>query len=226
MTNTDGRADILGAPQVELLADVAHPELGSVLGQEIDGRSDQVELRFDPSRSLELLLSDDGFPLGGVRVDWLDSGGVRAHERLRSDLAGRLIVQNVGSQPLHLRVQDARYWPTEVRLSPAARRTESMLDVRRRANLNLVVQAPGGLPVADLALELRSVEFGVSIESWATQGLIRLGGPVRTDSTGRLTVAGLPRGAYEWRTTTPDEVVFEGVFELHADSREVILTLE
>ena len=223
-TDSSGIAAIVGVPERELLADVTHEERGTDHGQRLDARLDDAQLRFDPTRSMELRLLDGDDPLGGIHVAWIDSSGSRSFRRLRSDLTGRLSIANVGPEPMHLRVDDARVWPSDFHIAASGR--EQVLAVRRRADLNLLVTAPGGLPVRDLALEIRSVEFDASLQDWQARGLLPASASLATDAEGRLRVPGLPHGSYEWEAVAPDEVTFEGAFELRLDSSEIAVVLQ
>ena len=223
-TDGQGKAHVLGVPEGEFLADVYHDARGSDLGQPVDARLDRAGLRFDPRGSIELVVRDGDEPLGGVRVDWIDSGGHRSHRRLQSDANARLTIDQVGTGPVRLRVGDARVWPGEHSLH--ASRDLQVLPVLRRADLDLTVRAPGGLPVVDVPVELHHVQLDTPVEEWIAAGLVVATLPLQTDAEGRLPIAGLARGAYEWRAVAPDGATFEGAFELSASSSEVTIVLE
>lgn len=133
--------------------------------------------------------SDDGFALGFAQVDG----------------SGRASSQPVGDGRYFVDVDDIGYWPIHHALPYPRTDAETVVQLRRLGGVRLEVRGVGGAVVPGTVIELRSIEFGTTVQQWIDEG--RLAAPadgMLTDSGGALVVDGLPNGEYEWRAIAPD----------------------
>jgi hypothetical protein len=71
------------------------------------------------------------------------------------------------------------------------------LQVRRTGGLELEVRSAAGAAIVDATVELRSLEFDVDVADWIAAGrVVAPAGGLRTDTSGRVRVEGLPHGPY------------------------------
>jgi hypothetical protein len=95
------------------------------------------------------------------------------------------------------------------------------VDMRRLGDVEAVLTNRDGLPVAALALDLRSLEFDADLAAWIAEERIRAPSGLTTDRLGRLVLEGLPRGAYSWGVAGRTM----GTFEVLAGETGVTLAL-
>ena len=76
-----------------------------------------------------------------------------------------------------------------------------------------------------MPIELRSVEFDITVQDWQTQELVASHVLLVTNQAGRFNVPGILQANFEWRAVA-DEPAFEGTFELRLDSGAAQIVLE
>ena len=224
VTGDQGYATLLGLPRRALLADLSSSTLGSQVGLPLDGNENEVVLSFDCSEALELRLQDQGTSLGGVHVEWMRSGGANVFDTQTSDLDGRVYWPRVGPGECRLRFTHPSIWDAEHLIRASSDRQS--VELRRVVDAEIRTVLPGGMAVASVALELRSLDLETSVADWVRAGRVRGPLPLATDREGRLPLAGLPHGVYAWKAETEDGGIFEGSIEVGLTEPALRLVLE
>lgn len=153
---------------------------------------------------IRIRLDDRGAACAGVDVRFFFEDGGWA-DGTQTDEAGRAITQPVGDGRYFVDVDDIGYWPIHHALPYPRTDAETVVQLRRLGGVRLEVRGVGGAVVPGTVIELRSIEFGTTVQQWIDEG--RLAAPadgMLTDSGGALVVDGLPNGEYEWRAIAPD----------------------
>jgi hypothetical protein len=188
--------------------------IGFVSG--IEFKADKpVRIEFDPRGIIELLVQDGGAPLPGVEVLLLaPRDGEYWLMGMSTDSAGRANSRKLVAGDYILSVVGESLWPVRRTIRVGTSEQAETLQVRRRGSSAFQIMR-GGLPLADVAVQVHSREFDEDASSWLARDLI-LARPANaaTDSDGRLRFDGLPRGEYRWSVTASDESVRTGEFEI------------
>jgi hypothetical protein len=215
-TGADGWADLVGLPSGTLLMDVQHGVVGRSFGNPIDASAKELEFVLEATASLELEIRDGDEPLAGVLTRIQTTAGVTLGDARQTDDQGRVRYESLGEGNYHLACYRADCWPTAVDedLAPGEQ-ARVPVQMRRLADLEFTLLSPDGLPVADVPVELESLEFDVPIDTWLREEKIRAPGGLTTDERGTIRVEGLPRGEYSWSLTAFEQPL-TGSIELEA----------
>jgi hypothetical protein len=179
-----------------------HTELGYHFGIPVEVprlSNDPIEIVFAADREIELQIRDGSVPLPSVSCLLIEERGFARLPVASSDESGVLRWKAVGPGRFTAQIRQAGYWPTDANVEalPAGQPTE--VQVRRLGDLDVTVDRVSGTSAAGLRVELESVEFGDSVATWIADGRVSSSsGSMVTDSQGRLSLTGLPRGTYRW----------------------------
>ncbi len=202
-SGADGTAEFGKVAFEELLVHMIHPVRGSRVGVHIrpeellDGLA---ELKLSGEARLEIPLQDDGVPCPHVPVLLRDPTAFFTIGEYTSDAAGTIDIAGLSEGPHRLALNDPRYWPSEHTVEASNSGSSKPVEIRRLGGLSIEVLDPGGVRVGGVPVELVSVEFGIPVAQWLSQGLVLCGeSGLNTDLSGRIQVDGLPHGTYSWR---------------------------
>lgn len=208
-SGADGWCELYGVPRAALLADLTHGS-GVRLAVPFDGRASDQELVLEVSCALELFVHDAGAALSGaeLRLESAASGGAPRSRATGSD--GAVRYEGLGPGRYRIVARKAGHWSVVLERElgdEEAARVE--LELRRLGTLELQAFGPQGERLAGTGVELECADLGESVADWIRSGRLESPAPLVTDREGRLTVEGLPRGRYLWRTE-----LGQGAFEL------------
>lgn len=201
-TTFDGWASFQGLPAGSLLLNVGHPVLGTRYGIPVEASSGEIEVTLEATGSLELTLRDGDVPLAGVATRIETASGVTLTDPRDTDSAGVVRYELLGAGHYRLACRRTDCWPTFVEEElGVGEKAALVVAMRRLGDLELTFTSREGLPVADLPVELHSLELDAPVATWLAEERVRSATGLTTDSTGRILVEGLPHGRYEWSAT-------------------------
>jgi hypothetical protein len=158
-----------------------------------------AEVVIDADCTLELALVDGATPMPLMKLFMWDPWRSFAMGDFIVDSRGTATLPRLGKGRYHIVFDHPGIWRKVAEFEVDAKRTKVTIDLRRTGDLEFVLTQPGGSPAAGRALELKSTEFGESVDAWLVAGRVSSPqGAVRTDSDGRFVVRGLPHGEYRW----------------------------
>lgn len=159
---------------------------------------------------IELVLVDGAKPVESIACVFLATRGVPTANPLSSGPDGRVSLTGLTPEIYRIRCSHPDYWTVEQDTEAKADASPVPVQIRRLGDVTIQVLASSGLPVKDVPIELRSLEFDTSVLDWVVAG--RAKGPTEflTDVRGEITLSGLPHGAYDWRATLIDGSQLEG----------------
>jgi hypothetical protein len=144
------------------------------------------------------------------------TAGVTLSDAQQSDQDGLVRFERLGEGAYHVACRRADCWPAVVdRGLGADEHARMTVQMRRLTDLELMVFNAAGLPVTGVSLQIRSIEFDASIETWLRDKKIRAPGGLTTDERGKIRAEDLPRGDYTW-TVPVDGQDLTGSFRLVA----------
>ncbi len=175
---------------------------------------------FDPACRLDLLVEDGHEPIPGCVVKIGIPDPVEPHiDSLNTDESGRLGFGPMLAAEYLLSVSHPTVWPNSRVVSVAGDLTSIRLDVRRRGSVVLTARR-AGVPVAELHLDVRSVELAEPVSYWVGEGLASSSSAgFLTDVKGQLRLDGVPHGRYEWTSVGGDGAPVGGSFEVEPTMR-------
>jgi hypothetical protein len=224
-TDTAGSASFFGLPSSTVLMDVGHGRLGRRFGVPIDGSMDEIEFVLEADGVLELELRDGDAPLAGVAVEMQTESGVRLSERKQTDEHGRTRFEPLGDGRYLLACRRSDCWPVTVARDLSASEHASVpVQMRRLADLALVITTSAGLPVTGVAVELKPTDLEGDVARWVEEERVRAPSGLVTDVRGELRVEGLPRGTYTWSVQTTGEPL-TGSIELRPAAENTVRVL-
>jgi len=203
ITNDRGEAGLGVVPAEVDLAELTSSDGGVHSDIEIaasDWRDGTLELIFDMSASIELLLVDDGQPQSTVTC-WLETvdSGVLLTSGLTPDQDGRLSFDGFAEGRYRLRISGPNHWPVELILIARADPSVRRIEVRRVGSLNLEFVHGDGGQVVNLPIDLECTTLGERAANWIASGKLQgFAGGLRTDGQGQLHLPRLPHGEYRW----------------------------
>jgi hypothetical protein len=215
-TGADGRAQLLGVPAEAVLADVTQDLAGWRYGVPLDGSVREHELVLEATGALELVVADGDVPLGDVTTRMETPSGAVLTRPRPTGPDGRLRYGPLGPGRYRIVCRRADCWTAVVERELAAGETVTVdVPMRRLADVELTVRNGAGLPVANVEVRLRALEFDADVAAWLREGRVRGPAAPLTGADGTLALAGLPRGAYGWEIALGDGAA-SGTFELAA----------
>jgi hypothetical protein len=223
-TDLDGWASIKGLPAGELLMNVQHDLVGKSFGVPVDASAGELEFVLDPAGSIELLVLDGAEPLAGVATRLETKSGITLSDAKESDGRGRVRYDLLGAGTYRFACRRADCWSTFAERPLGAGETATVrVQMRRLAELELVVTDGFGAPLPGVTVELTSEEFGLPVMTWIEAGLVVAHGRT-VGADGKLRMAGLPRGPYSWSVPMRDEPL-TGSFDLEPGKTNVVRVL-
>ncbi len=137
----------------------------------------------------------------------------------KSTPEGDVAFINLGAGEYTLSFIHAALWPKQITLTAASPSLIHTIDVRRRGSVVLTARR-AGLPVRDLAIDIRSEEFKTAAIEWIRQGLADSSSPTfTTGADGKLRIDGIPHGRYQWSTVGSDGSPVGGSFTVEPLTR-------
>jgi hypothetical protein len=202
--------------------DLKHGSLGRRIGIPAEASAGRIEVVLEASGGLDVRLRDGDVPLAGVSVRMTTGGGTTLSEVLQTNSEGACRFEALGEGNVRLACHRSDCWPVVVEHAIRSDGGGPLdVDMRRLGDLEAVVTNRDGLPVAALALELRSLDVEADVSTWLAEERIRAPAGLTTDRLGRLVLEGLPRGTYAWGVAGQTM----GSFEVPAGKARVALVL-
>ena len=166
-----------------------------------------IQVVIDAEAGLRLRLLDGDEPIPGLwaRLRRGRVGPIVASSR--SDDTGLVDFGHLTPRSYRAEVWLPTVWPASMDVEATAEFHELSMQVRRLGTLSVQAES-AGQPAAHARLELVSVEFSESVDSWLAAARIESSsGSMDLDASGTLVLNGLPRGDYRWklRSTTGRE---------------------
>ncbi|MCK6445781.1 MAG: carboxypeptidase-like regulatory domain-containing protein [Planctomycetes bacterium] len=204
--------DPLDAPKIWVRAFAATKGVSAALTVDVDRTDEQaITIRLADLRSARIRLDDRGTPCVGVATRFVSANDFLIHE-VWSDASGRAVSLPYGDERGVVVVDDIGYWPIRFELPYPRSEDEVVVPLRRLGGVRFEARAVDGAVVPGAVVELRSVEFGASLQDWIAEGKFTApSSGFVTDASGVLIVDGLPNGDYEWRATAPDGSQASGI---------------
>lgn len=225
-TGADGWADLFVVDVGAALLEVRHGIAGMRHGIPIDASVPEHEVVLDARGRVELRLVDGEQPLAGVTALLETTGGTALSVPVETDAQGRARFEPLGEGRYHYAFRRADCWPTVIDVDlEADKHVQKDVQMRRLANVRIVVRNRDGVPVSAIEVELHSKEFGEAVASWLARGQIDSPTGLVTDGKGEIRIDGLPRGGYVW-SVSGAEGPTSGIFELApAETGQVVIQL-
>jgi len=182
-------------------------------------------VRLDAPARLRILVHDEGEPIAAA------AAVLRAREPLRNgDGFGRRTTDSGGSAvwdalmqtEYELYVHGVGLWPSRRVLSADPSGERQLVEVRRTAQLSVLIYDGRGSAISGVEVDLRLVETGESVSDWISEGLVSSSATF-TDASGSLSLPPLPHGSWAWTAVTADGRQGAGVIDLApGETREVV----
>jgi hypothetical protein len=212
-TDSQGWAELAGAPHERMLADVHHGVAGWRFGVPIDAGVREQEFVLVARGSILLHITDGEVPLPSVTTRIETPGGAGQSRPRDTTAEGTVRYEPLGEGQYRIVGRRSDCWPVvaDVVLAAGEQATPTVR-MRRLAELELLVRSAEGTPLVGVEVDLRSLEFGGSVAEWVAERVVE--GDLRTDKDGKVTLKGLPSGPYAW--TVSGAVATGGQLELDA----------
>ncbi|MCK6448124.1 MAG: carboxypeptidase-like regulatory domain-containing protein [Planctomycetes bacterium] len=228
VTDAEGRLTLPMSDCHDWLLSVVGPSSRLALRVLLDDRPTQTIL-LEPGAELALRLLDGSTPLAGITMWVSDVETDQVLEPLTTGADGTARWQDIGTASYRVHVGGQGLWAVEHTVGAmAAPATERALEVRRTGGVEFDVRGTLGEAVLGAELVLEHAELGEDLAAWTAEG--RLVAPAngwRSDATGRLRIAGIPRGEYRWSFALADGRSASGTVEIPpAGTASVQATLE
>lgn len=209
----DGRCEAGDLEMDNVAVFVSHPTLGTSAPQVVDlltHPKEPVEIVIEQGRPLRLRLEDHGLPCSGVQISVQNSAGLGL-DLLATNEQGIAITHPLGVGDYQIQPLQPGYWPGKTKLRHQPSEGTHLIPVRRLGAIEFMVRNPAGLPIAGQAIDLRSIEFNMSVREWASAGAVELSlADLQTDLEGKARFEALPNGPFEWRMAFSDGTVRSG----------------
>ena len=207
-TDSEGWTSLAATNVERVLLHVAHPERGRKQGIACDLRSQAGEpftVHLPPPARLRVFLRDGPDALPGVRAQLFHAKNPLSLALAFSGSDGALSFDGWAADEYIVVVRQPGYWPVEQSVRLLEGGAEHEIQVRRLADVTLVLQTLGGARAAHAPLELSSIELGESVTDWIEAARVQSSAPdLTTDAQGELTLTGVPHGTYRWRAPSLD----------------------
>ena len=218
-TDETGSVEFMMPPYLSLVAILHNSGIGFAanIAVELTGTPDEVITIEMPDRvGLRCRLVDQGVPLPGIRVRVMAPDRQYITSFMSSDDTGLIEGAEYCEGEFLVMIDQARYWSTEALVHCDASGETTDIQVHRLADVAFDVRSTSGLTVRDQPVGLHSIEFDTDVAAWVAEGLVAAPSGMVTDSTGRLELAGLPRGDYRWTVVNSAGVATSGLVTLVA----------
>ena len=201
-TDANGVADLGQVPFKEGAMRVMTQGSGHMSGQTIrvpDGGG-TVRVAFDSTHELSVRLHDRGTPLGGLALRAAFVQEQTALDLRKTDPQGQFFLGPVSDADYFLLPTQAWVWAELVRVHSVPQgATPVEVELRRIGDFVLNVQTSTGSLGGGMVIDLHSEEYDTDVATWVADGRLEVSSAsMKTDSSGRLTVRGLPNGPYTW----------------------------
>lgn len=202
---TDSDGEVMFGSEINMadLVDLTSPKGGIHHGIELtlpSSASDVVEIEFEMSSSVEVLLTDGGTPQSTptVRLWATDSGAILSSGQT-PDGEGRVSFPNLCPGEYELRVDGPDHWPVRRVVEAVSHPSPRIIEVRRVGDLDLEFVKAGQGPLANQPLALECLTLGERALDWIASGkLMGFASGLMTDHDGKLILSRLPHGEYRW----------------------------
>lgn len=217
-TDTDGRCSFRGMSpgtytlRMECAARGATPPMDFQLTDEPGVRT----LVFNPTASVYLRLLEGTEPAAGLLCLLMDLSRSAYVANRRSSATGEVRFEGISDGKYIARVDDAKFFPSELVVAATANPQLQTMQVRRRASLVLLVTSPSsGLPIPDLAIDLSVHGLEGNLATWVANHVVSAPPQgLRTDASGHLALEDVPSGEWSWSAQLPDGTALSGSFVL------------
>jgi hypothetical protein len=201
-TGPDGVASFARLPFERGIAVLEHASLGTHLDVPVDlsnAEREPVEVVFDASATMRVVLVDGAAVVGGVGVRVSDRSRLYVLADTASDEQGRLSYGPVSAGELMIDVIDPRVWREQFVVHSTQDEKVTTVQVRRLGGVEVTVRNGAGALLRDTAVALYCSDLKSDVATWINDG--RVSGEVSqlvTDASGKVHINGLPRGDYRW----------------------------
>ena len=210
-TDNEGIVETFGLHHEQVTALVRQGNANAFTGV-IEFEPDPEELTIvpvDTSASLRLRVLDGELALDDAQAGLGEREGILTFEVLDADPSGIVQFGPLSPRTYHAEVFGEGLWTTFLSVEAGPDNPEYEVQVRRMGSLELLATRAGE-PLESLQLELVALEFDQLASDWVRAGRIRsTTGDMRTDSSGRLVLIGLPHGKYSCQSTSPEGGIAE-----------------
>ncbi|MCK6448123.1 MAG: hypothetical protein L6Q99_17185 [Planctomycetes bacterium] len=177
---------------------------------------DEQRIELGPGFPLEVHVRDRDARLAGISV-WLEEPWTRQVAlHATSDANGIARWADLGRARYRASIEGQGLWNAALDLEVGHdARTAVEFEVRRTGGVEFDVRGTLGEAVLGAELVLEHAELGEDLAAWTAEG--RLVAPAhgwRSDATGRLRIAGIPRGEYRWSFALADGRSASGTVEI------------
>jgi len=184
--------------------------MAAVRARTQESGSKPIQLVFAPELDLRLVLKERDVSVVGVDVGACDPDGIVHLPTATSDTNGLANISRVSGAGWKVKIAHPGYWPSEFIVSPADQNPYP-IQVRRLGSLEFILKTPYGNPSIAVPIDVHSVEYQESVETWIATGRVRASSPtLQTDAAGKLRIDGVPNGPYHWRARMPTGEIIEG----------------
>jgi hypothetical protein len=213
VTDSDGVAHFAPTAVSAFMVLVSHPTGGFLPPTPLRHPRTQepVDLVWESMAGFVADVQDHGVPLEGLEL-WV-------HERQSGVSAvtfgvpesGHYERANIGPGSYFAEPHSAWVWHRRVAFELDDEGTPVHLEFRRLGDLVVKVADPYGNPVAGIAIDLVSDEFGESVADWLAAERITGDTGLVTNGDGEVHLAGLPHGGFSWSAGSQAGSVVVGV---------------
>jgi hypothetical protein len=198
-TDSDGRYEMLGVPEDEITVSVFRVNGGTRNGVVVDGSAGEAEIVLESDAKVIVVLKDGDVSIPDISCWMINAYGYSLGGAKAADAAGAIEWEGLTSGTFRFAAKHPSCWPIIFEAQANKDAVPQVVQIRRLGELSMELRTSGGLPVSGQRVELESVEFSTSVESWLAQGKVHSSGGLVSDREGRIRIEGLPRGDYRWR---------------------------
>jgi hypothetical protein len=194
-----------------MLLSLSHESAGHAWGLEIEvdpAEPAPHEVVLDGRDAIELVLLGSDGPREGVITSIRGrSNSIWQWIMLTSGPDGRVRSPRYAPGEYEIVLGQPGIWPSRTAVRPSGEGKPVAIQVRSTGDLEVRFFDVFDQPVADVALEVRSIEDGRSAAEWFQENLISVTpGTQRSGIDGRIQFLGLPQGTYSWSAQSKSEV--------------------
>ena len=196
-TDDLGVAELISVPEYAVRVHLHHPELGTRLNIPWQGGAGELELELRSDADIRLRLVDGATPIAGARTAIVDGSGSELTAARMSTETGAVELSRLTPGVFRVQATHPDCWPVAIDATAAVDAPVVSIQMRSLGALELEVRDDRGLPVVGVNVALRSIEFQETVQGWLDGRLIQ-GTGLTTDTSGSLSLRGLPHGDYQW----------------------------
>jgi len=199
----DGTATFTAFPTSSAEVHVYQPQFGTGIFRDVKARAEPVDLELDPEAEVRLRLVDGSVPLAGATGYLREAQGLAMVVDVAvADGVGEVRVRRLPAGEFEYVLDHPGIWPLRARVRSSKAAPVEIIEARRVGSVTLRATR-GGLPLAGMRLDVRSVDDQVDVRDWIGTGGLQISpSEGRTDSRGTLRLDGVPRGNYVWSATS------------------------